>query len=299
MIKISVNGFELTCEESGEGLNIVSCDGSDAVLDLSGQPVAGVARKTFLSCKSLKKVIFPESIVFLGDWAFSKCTNLKSVGFLGNFRSGLFAKGVFDGCSALESISFADFDEDLKVLFSATVNRLSNDILFRSDEVGTGKWYEKWDLSLQSMLRSLDDDNMDFVACGEEDIAYSGMVDGEMPSDNETFVKAAEKNKCFLCFERLLHAAGLDERSRSICEQFITERAFGRRNPSAWITLKEDCRDEVEYYKRYLDIVHPDKNTITDMIADLSQTQVQTKAFLINEAGSDDETDAFFDDLLF
>ena len=115
------------------------------------------------------------------------------------------------------------------------------------------------------------------LVCGEEDISTDGIgsVDGEMPGETDDFVKRAAKNKCFLCFLRLMHDSFLKEDKRALFENYIKNRAYGMEKDFAWVTLKEDCEGEVDYYKLYLSIVKPSKDDIKGMVADLSATQVQ------------------------
>ena len=138
------------------------------------------------------------------------------------------------------------------------------------------------------------------LVCGEEDISTDGIgsVDGEMPGETDDFVKRAAKNKCYLCFLRLMHDSFLKEDKRAMFENYIRARGFGNSKDFAWVTLKEDCEGEVDYYKLCLSIVKPSKDDIKGMVADLSSSQVQAKAFLINEAAGNANESSALDDLM-
>ena len=78
---------------------ITSFDGTDALLvipeSIDGVSVCGIGRKAFLGNRSLQHIILPETIEWIGDWAFGNCTQLQRMEFpcrpirLGK---GLFAK---------------------------------------------------------------------------------------------------------------------------------------------------------------------------------------------------------------
>lgn len=300
MIKIQNDGFTLIFEDESAAI-LTGYEGGEAVLDLSGfGNLAIIQRKAFLSCKILRKVILPSSIESIGEWAFSKCTNLQSMSINRNVGSGLFGKGVFEGCENLTDISFLDSDDGLSRLLSLTANRMANDYLLRSSDIGQKTWYDKWDISLMTVLK-LDSNNMeaDFATGGEEDLPFVGvgMVDGEMPDEGVDFFKGIEKNKCLLAYIRLMHDKYLSDDMRSYLCDFIIERSFGHSPAYAFNTLNEECGGDIEYYKIYMDVVKPDKDTINKMAQSLNATLIQAKAFLIEQAADGDEG-SFFDDMM-
>lgn len=275
--------------------------GTEPILDLSTDNLEEIERKAFLSCKSLKKVILPESIKKLGDWCFSKCSNLKSVEINAPFSGNIFGKGVFEGCDNLCDIRFQETSETLSKLLATTANRLSNDHLLRSDDLGQQSWYEKWDIYLLSILNTDDaEGSLNVTVCGEEDISYDGIgsIDGEMPGETGDYIKNVAKNKCFLCFLRLTYDDYLSPKTAEHLKEYIKDRSFGNEKDYAWLTLKEDCEGMVDYYRLYLSIVTPTKEIMEEMIADLSATQVQAKAFLINEASCIKKGASMLDDLM-
>jgi len=301
MIKIEAGGFTLICQGEENNLTVTGFEGMDAVLDLSDfSNIREIGRKAFLFCKSLKRVTLPESIEIVGEWAFSKCSNLKSIKINKAFSGNIFGRSVFEGCESLEKIEFLNSDEGLSKLHALTANMLLNDHLLRGDDLGEDSWYEKWDIYFLSVLMADEKDaNINAVVCGEEDISYDGLgsIDGEMSGETGDFVKDFAKNKCLLCYRRLLYDKKLSQDTRDKINSYIRERAFKTETAYSWITLKENCAAQQEYYKIYLDIVKPDKNTLEEMIEDLGSTQVQIKAFLIGEASSSLGGDSFFDNL--
>lgn len=273
----------------------------EPILDLSNNNIEEIERKAFLSCKSLKKVILPETIQKLDDWCFSKCSNLKSVEIKAPFIKNIFGKGVFEGCENLCEICFKESNDALSKLLATTANRLPNEHLLRSEDLGQQSWFEKWDIALTSFLNVDDaEGSMNVTVCGEEDISYDGIgsIDGEMPGETGDYIKKVAKNKCYLCFLRLTYDDYLLPKTLEQLRSYIKERSFGEKYDYAWVTLKEDCEGIDEFYKLYLSIVKPSNEVMEEMIADLSATQVQTKAFLINEASCIKKGASVLDDLM-
>lgn len=300
MIKDTIGGFTIIFEDESRE-NIIGYEGGDAVLDLlKYDNLKTIQRKAFLSCKILRKVYIPGSVVCVEEWAFSKCSNLQSFMVDGLFHPGIFGKGAFDGCESLQEIGFSDSDEGFKHLLSLTVNKMANDYLLRSDDLDRDTWYDKFDICLSSVLKA-DSSHMeaDFATGGEEDLPFVGvgMVDGEMPDEGVDFFRGIEKNKCFLAYLRLKYNKYLGSDMESFLREFIKDRAFGKTQPYAFATLNEECGGDIDMYKIYMEVVNPDKETINLMEKSLNPSLIQAKAYLIECASKDDGND-FFDDLM-
>ncbi len=157
---MTVNGYEII----------------DGILDLRDSDMTVLENKAFLSGKMIREVYLPLGLTHIGDWAFAKCSNLRQVTFADDFRPGLFGKEVFGGCDELRSIGFADLDAETSTLLATCTNKLAYDHLLRSDDIGQKSWFEKWDISLVSKLKSDDAEaRMSAALCGEEDISYDGI----------------------------------------------------------------------------------------------------------------------------
>ncbi|MBR5359777.1 MAG: leucine-rich repeat protein [Lachnospiraceae bacterium] len=301
-MNITAEGYNLICEEEGDGLKIIGYEGTGAVLDLSDNDrIIGIEKKAFLCCKSLKKVFLPQSIEHIGEWAFSKCDNLQVVKISLKASGRIFDRGVFDGCESLRDISFSDSDTDLSVLLAASVSRMNKEHLLRADDIGQGFWYEKWDISLLSLLAS--DEVLGGNGApmgGEEDISYDGVssVDGEMPGPQKNHVKSIGKNKCSLCYMRLLHNSHLTEDKEEKIRAYIRDRAYNKNVDMGWMTLKEEYSRFPEWLDIYLAIVKPDRDIILKMIDDIGSDNIQLKAGLIDASGAGDTGASALDELM-
>ena len=83
---------------------VTGCSGWDTELRIpaaiEGLPVTVIAKKAFLSRKQLRRVVLPETVEEIGDWAFAYCSNLTGVWFpRRNLRMG---KSIFKECGALK-----------------------------------------------------------------------------------------------------------------------------------------------------------------------------------------------------
>ena len=69
--------------EDGVRIRITDYSGTDTEVwvpeKIEGIPVKIITKKTFLSRKQLRKVVLPETVEEIGDWAFAYCTNLENV----------------------------------------------------------------------------------------------------------------------------------------------------------------------------------------------------------------------------
>ncbi len=300
---LEAGSYSLITEERPEGLYITGYEGEGAVLDLSKEGrIAGIDKKAFLNCRALRKVFLPGSIETIGDWAFSKCKSLRTVHIDKDTGNALFQRGVFEGCESLTKITFSGMDEGTSILLAVCANRMANEHLLRSEDRGEKTWFEKWDLSLLSLLHTDNaESTISNAVSGEEDISYDGVgsVDGEMPGETNDYVKKTAVNKCFLCFLRLLYPMHLRPETEETIREYLAERAFGCEEDWAWVTIKEDCEGDAAFLKLYLSVAKPDAEKMRKMIEDLNSTQLAAKALLINEAqdkkdGSTSALDALF-----
>lgn len=262
----------------------------DGVLDLGGSHLKIIENKAFLSTRTLRTAILPESLEHIGDWAFAKCTNLSNVKLACDFQPGIFGKDVFGGCDRLSSIEFADQDKATATLIALCANKLPYEHLLRADDIGQKSWYEKWDICLTAKLKSDDAEaKMSAALCGEEDISYDGIgsVDGELSGETGDYVLKEEYAKCSLCYIRLTNDRHLSDKTRSVITEFIVSNRFGERSGAAFYSVFEEGDNVLPYLRLYLDIVRPDKAVLYDMIAAVGQKHVYAASYLIKEAGTE------------
>lgn len=259
----------------------------EGILDLSGLNIDRIENKRFLGAKAVREVIFPAGIEYIGDWAFAKCSNLEKVTFPQKHVHGLFGKDVFKGCDNLSEIRFLGTDDVTSYLLALCTNRLYCDHLVRADDVGKKSWFEKWDISLVSLLKSDDEKNAIAAAlCGEEDISYDGIgsVDGELPGQTPDYVSKMANEKCTLCYIRLEYDRYLSDGTRETIEDHILKNSLGNCGGHSFYSIFEMCDGNLSYLSRYLDIVRPDRDGIRQMISALSPRDVYAMSYLLERS---------------
>lgn len=100
--------FELSSDETFYMVSGYKGEIVDVVIPSvhNGLPVLGINEEAFLGCTSLKSVLLPDSMVYIGASAFADCENLTSVTF-GDELLGI-GSGAFYNCKNLVRVSFPD-----------------------------------------------------------------------------------------------------------------------------------------------------------------------------------------------
>lgn len=310
MGSINVGGFTLDYEKKNAGVTILGCKGTDSRLKVpeavtEGEslfPVKAIDKKAFLGLKGLREISVPGSVTEIGDWAFSQCIHLSKITIPGDPSKILFGRAVFEGCERLEQVFLgADCDEGTASLLAAVVWRLPAQYLQRDPDIGSAQWYRRFDLALMGFLHQEDIEGYSNAAlCGEEDISYDGIgsVDGELLGENAAYLRGVSKNKCYLCLLRLKNDVHLSASDREFLEGYVKARSIGHKNEASWLVLKEDFKDNLDYFKLYLDIVKPDTKGFDAMLSDLKEDMAEVRAFLIKAGTKETKEDDFFAGLM-
>ena len=173
----------LTLKDYKKGLEVVSYEGEDIYLtvpekipveageggeDGLEKPVISIGKKAMLSRKSLRRVILPETIEEVGDWAFAYCDALREVVL--PEKEIRFGKGIFRECGRVKSVSVRGKHQDVGALLAAAVTLLDTPYLFTPVHCGEEDWLRQWDARMLQLLHAADQDGYSkMVLCGEED----------------------------------------------------------------------------------------------------------------------------------
>ena len=77
----------------------------------------------FGSCKNIKRVDIPESVIIIGEKAFRCCTNLETVSFGQNSKLQTIGDGAFAGCTSLKEI---EIPASITVLYLSAFSECDN-----------------------------------------------------------------------------------------------------------------------------------------------------------------------------
>lgn len=242
-------------------------------------PVTAIGKKAFLSKKNLRKIILPETIERIEDWAFAYCSELAYVGLGAKQHTEeahcavSFGRAVFLDCFALREIEIEGRDKQLAVLLAAAVTKLNAYYLLEIPEVGSAEWFAKWDAAMLNILHTPDlEGYAKQVLCGEEDYGST---------DQGAFVKEKRKGKVRLAFLRLLCPIGLVESSKAELEAYLQNHTKGCESEEAWEVVLAEYGDERAYYQLFAELgcVHADN--LPALLADIGEEKTEMKAYFM------------------
>ena len=165
-------GYYLTYVEKDEGIVITGFSGRVLRVEIPEQlddkPVVKIEKKAFLSRKTLKQVILPETVTFIDDWAFAFCSNLESI-CLPSSKLEV-GRALFLECGKLECLEGRDWSAEAGRLLAAAVTTLDAHYLLDVASIGSREWLQKWDARVLAVMQADDMEGyQNQVLCGEED----------------------------------------------------------------------------------------------------------------------------------
>lgn len=273
---------------------------------IDGIAVKALSKKAFLSRKNLKRVVLPEGLEEVGDWAFAYCTGLESIWMpKKNIKLG---SGVFMECPGIRKIyvyetekkerSLTETDnnngmerkgkEDQIAALLAAAVMMGAEYLLDIQEAGSEQWILKWDARMKAVMETEDEDGYTkMILCGEEDYGCS----------LEEFVKNKKKNKVRLAMLRLLNPAGLTEENEALWREYLLEHTKGCESEETWEVTLEEHGYEEEYFRLFADIGGMNEENFDRLLIDMGEDHAEMKAFFIGykerNMGGRDFFDAF------
>ncbi len=103
-------------ENSCVVFSLGTCTDNDIVIPAvnEGKSVIGIENEVFKGYDNLESIILPNTMLSIGKYAFSDCTNLKTVTFAENSSLTTINEGAFEHCSKLEDILMPNSLEEIK-----------------------------------------------------------------------------------------------------------------------------------------------------------------------------------------
>lgn len=260
---------------------ITSYQGEDEVVIipplLSGVFVERIGKKAFMNNKWLQKIVLPDTITEIYEWAFAYCAMLEEVEFPG--KAIAISKGIFLGDVRLVKVAVRDdaagtLKEDRARLLAALPSLSDSEYLFAMEEAGTKEWFLRYDERIKKFLEEDDAHGYtQMILCGEEDLNCS----------LDLFVEEKRKKKARFCFLRLLHDSGLAPSYRKTLEQYLMSHVVGSPSMEAWLVLREEKGHCKEYYELYERLGGITADNYEATISDLKDKHPEMKAYFIRK----------------
>ena len=278
-------------EELTDSVTITAFEGLCGEVEIperiAGKPVWEIAKKAFLSHKNLKRVILPESIRVIGDWAFAHCDRLERVTLPA--KAIHFGKAVFLECNGLKRLEIAEREKGIAELLAAAVTLADAPYLLDTMEAGSGEWLAKWDARLLAILNSDDTEGYSKqVLCGEEDYGST---------DLNAYMAGRRKHKIRLSLLRMLYSSGLNENMRTELTVYLQNHAKGCPTEETWQVVLQEYGDDPDYYKLLTELGCVSEENVAAMLDDMGEGHPEMKAFLLKFQSEQLTQDHFFGSL--
>ncbi|MBR6897297.1 MAG: leucine-rich repeat protein [Lachnospiraceae bacterium] len=271
--------YSALLKEAKNVRNRITIPDSISVDDFTLIPCA-IGKKAFLSSKALRQISLPAAVTLIDDWAFGKCSSLRSVIIRGS-SDVIFGRGAFEEDESLESICIGyDKADDKACLLALAAGRMGMAHLLDPALVKTTGWYEAWDRALCTIIDSDDEAGYyELFLCGEEDITYS----------YQEFVARSRFRKVLLALNRVAHPEGLSTPFRQKFVSYISDRGLFE----TWQVIKTHYADDLRMIQLLCDIGAVNRTNI-DRFIEAAEGLAVIKAFLIVYKRNNYPQDDFF-----
>lgn len=278
-------------QQTRDGSREVTVTGADSFItelvipkEIKNCPVTGIGKKAFLSRKQLRKVVLPDTIKELGDWAFAYCSGLELVVLPP--KDMVFGRALFLECIKLRKLTVMACDTE--ELLAAAVTVFDSYYLLDTVHVGTTEWLGKWDARLTAYLHADDHDGYSKqVLCGEEDYGST---------DLEAFLSNKRKGKVRMCFLRLLNSKGLPEQLRQELTDYLLahtaqevkadQRSMQnhcgtRYGEETWEVVLTEFGEERRYYESFAQLGCLTEENFSRIMEDIGEDYPEMKAYFL------------------
>lgn len=253
--------------------------------EMEGQPLTVIGTKAFLSCRQVEKLILPETLEQVEDWAFAHMKGLQEISFPA--KEILFGKKVFLGCDALQKVMLTFGGRPVQgqyegiPYFLASVFRLSMDGIHgelsnlrpAGDAEGQWQWLAQYDEALGVYLMRSDD--YDFEP------AFIGWFDVEDVDDQRIgYMAEQKKKKIALALKRLLYPERISEETETKLGKYLVEKV-----PAQVLELMKDTDSEyakdVKYFQIWQRIGGFEQYSSKFLLEQLEDGDPEVRSFLL------------------
>lgn len=289
--------YEVKTESGKDFVRITRFQGLSSQVEVPGQieglSVTAIDRKAFLSKKNLRRILLPDTVEEIGDWAFAYCDHLAEVVI--PHRAVRFGKAVFMECRELQRISVLEQAQEKSAkifpaeLLAAAVTAMDAAYLLDMEAAGTEEWLAKWDARLDSVLRISDQEGFSRqVLCGEEDYGST---------DLSAYMSGRRKEKIRLSLLRLMFDQGLSTRRRGELEDYLRAHTKGESSEETWEVILQEHGAHREYYQLFAAIDCVTEENLNSILTDIGEDYPEMKAYFLRFQVEKLDTTNFFEGL--
>ncbi len=273
--------YETEIKQDKESVRITRFQGPGSQVEvpelIEGKPVTVIDRKAFLSKKNLRRILLPDTVEEIGDWAFAYCDHLTEVTL--PCRAVRFGKAVFMECKELRRISAGEKSRKTAgpvfpgELLAAAVTVMDAAYLLDMEAAGTEEWLGKWDSRLSSVLHTPDQEGFSRqILCGEEDYGSTDLT---------AYMSGRRKEKVRLILLRLLCDRGLSSRMRQELEDYLRAHTKGEKSEEAWQVILQEHGADREYYQLFAAAACVTEDNLNDILTDIGEEYPEMKAYFL------------------
>lgn len=240
---------------------------------LDGVPVCGIGRKAFLGNRNIQQIILPDTIEWIGDWAFCNCAQLRSIEF--PCRSMRLGKGLFAKDERLYKITCRSANEKIFFpgrLLAAAVTLMDAEYLLDMTRAGCAEWYGQLDNRLLALLMEPAENALkDLVYCAEED----------MGAKQETCLEEQERRKAYMALLRLAYPEHLEKKTEEKLTAFLLD-SDGLQTKPAWQAIKKaEGKEQLIFCDIMFQLNGIREENLASVLEDLGDVYVELKAYLL------------------
>lgn len=252
---------------------------------VEGMPVTSIGKKAFLSKKYLRRVILPDTIAEVGDWAFAYCSGLREVEL--PKREISFGKSVFLECEVLEFLRVREtggetadgqqkpeYQEEMTAAFLAAAVTVGEAYyLLDIGEAGSREWLAKWDARMLAIIYTPDQEGFSKqILCGEEDYGST---------DLNAYISHRRKMKVRLMMLRLLYPSGLDGDIREELQSYLKSHTKGYDSEEAWEVVLDEHGEDRAYYGLFAELGCITEDNLDGILQDIGEKYPEMKAYFM------------------
>lgn len=246
--------------------------------EVEDRPVIAIERKAFLSCKTIREIVLPDTIEEIGDWAFAHAEQLRTAIIPHHTLSR--GKELFLGCKRLREIILDGAYEEkesqgLGRMLALAVTILHDYFLFDPVDVGSKEWVRRWDEKLMALIELDDLDGFEELwTCGEED--YEGK-----DYDIKSYPVEKRKMKLRVVYFRLLYPYMISDEVCATLKAYLSHHTKGTDTPEAWELIIEEHPNDLEYYRVFAEAGCITEDNFDSLLDDMKNSSAEIKAYLL------------------